>query len=167
VKPLRIPRGTTKLHEDDFTREELLVMEEWRRVFPDRASMTFDAIRANLPLCQAVQKITIMRSFDVFATIFVPAWLGMMGDPDGEYEALFWLMHLRSLDQTFLTLRVQMEEDRLCKELFGDHWLDDDQPDIPDDDPRWQQLHAHIDAYRDKLDVELKERRRIKRLIEA
>ena len=71
MKTLKVPHGTTKIHEDDFTEDELLVMREYRRVFPGR--MTDELIREHLPLYQAVQKITIMRSFDVFATIFIPS----------------------------------------------------------------------------------------------
>jgi hypothetical protein len=49
------------------------------------------------------------------------------------------------------------------------HWLDDDQPDIPDDDPRWQQLEAHLTAFRDTSNAQfdLKQRNRLKRLVEV
>jgi hypothetical protein len=74
VRTLRFPKGTTHLHKRDFTEAERLVFHEYNRLFPDRASMTDDAIRANLPLLTAMQRIFLMRSFDVFGGIFVPTW---------------------------------------------------------------------------------------------
>ena len=56
-------------------------------------------------------------------------------------------MWTRSFDKIMLRLKEQMEENRHTKKLFGDDWLDDDQPDIPDDDPRWKIHHDHMDQF--------------------
>jgi hypothetical protein len=90
-------------------------------------------------------------------------------DPACAYEGSFWWMWTRSFDETTRIVRTQMEEDRHTKLLFGDYWLDDDQPDIPDDDPRWQQHEAHMAQFTATLKAELDQRDayRTKRVVGA
>ena len=151
MKTLRFPRGSTHLHERDFTEAERLVLHEFERVFPERASVTLEMVNAHWPLCQAMMKIQLMRSFDVFGGIFVPLWLSHIGDPEGKWEGLFWYYFTRDFEAITDTILFVMEEERHLQALFGEHGLDEGQPDIPDDDPLWAEHDAHMDQYRATL----------------